>query len=270
MSEASACTPYVLAGNIDQTYGGIQVLMDGGAKWHIQDYTSKWQFAAVDTETIGCNPRDESPVHRARVHAWSLAYFEDNPPLGMKGIPLARRVFFYGPPQGYAKEMLEDGRIGFGVHQGHYEYHSFANEGIRFRPRIDSLRLSRLLNPHFKQHGLKHLMLEHCGYELGDYDAVFSKEKYGVNGNLLKTRDKLPLNEIAPFTPKFIQYGDYASLDAKGTAEVIVKLAARVAARQTYKLPTYVQYYYGIEPGWLAVLRGLIGSVRELFDGDGA
>lgn len=261
LTPSTGSTPYQLMGNIDQTYGGVSIYMDGGASFHVKDHTENWHLISTDTETVGCNPREITPVNTARIHSFSIGYFPTNIELGMKGQPLAKRVFFFGPPRGLAREMLEDPFIGKVEHQCHYDTHAYANEGLDVIPSLDTLRLSRLLNPHLKEHGLKLLMLKMLGYELGDFKELFSRPKISTaTGKPLKTRELIPLNEIKPFTPLFNVLIDYASLDSKATLELGVLLAAMVDVRTTYKLPEYMAYYYGIEPPWLKLLRRIIGS----------
>lgn len=256
-------TGYVLSGNVDQKHGGVSIYMDGGASFHVKDHTENWEIISNDVETIGCDPTEESPVHRAQIHSWSIAYFPTVITCGLRGQPLANRVFFYGPPVGLAKEMLEDPGIGKVNHQCHYDTHSFHNAGIETWPSLDTLRLSRLLNPHLKAHGLKHLMLEMLGYQMGEFTTIFSKPTFStVTGKELKKRARLELTEVVPFTEKFCQLADYASLDSKATAEACVLLVRQIAARKTYKLPEYMDEYYADEPRWLTVLRRIAGTPR--------
>lgn len=249
-------------GNIDQQYGGVQVVNNGGRDWHVKDYTRTWQLIGTDVETIGCDPKKFSPVGRAIIHSFSIAYFDENPPIGLRGQPLARRAFFLGPPEGLCRELLEDPGIGKAMHMSHYDCQSYWNHDVKVTCAIDSLRLSRLLVSHEKFHGLKLLMKSLLGYELGEYTDLFSRPTISkVTGAQLKTTELIPLNEIKPFTRLFNILIDYASLDSKATLELVVVLAREIARRKAYKLPEYMAYYYGIEPGWLTLLRRLIGPV---------
>ena len=252
---------YQLYGNIDQQWGGVQVFLDGGRSWHPRDYTENWQLIATDVETTGCNPKKQTPVHHARVHSFSIAYFPTNVEYGLRGQPLAKRVFFLGPPEGLAAEALCDRSIGKVMHQAHYDRQSYLNHGLDVGCCLDTLRLSKLLAPHSKNHKLKFLMRRDLGYELGDFGALFSRPTKGVKGQDLKKREMIPLDTIPMFSPLGCCLVDYASLDSKGTLEECVMLSRQVAARKTYRLPDFVSYYYGIEPGWLAILRRLNAAI---------
>lgn len=253
--------PYQISGNIDQQYGGVLIQMDGGASFHIRDYTENWRLISTDVETTGCNPKEQTPVYNANIHSWSIAYFPTQTETGLRGQPLAKRVFFYGPPRGLAKEMLESNDICKVMHQSHYDTHAFLNGHINCWAQIDTLRLSRLLNPHHKQHGLKKLMLELLDYKMADYKELFSDPLVSEKtGKLLKKRRIISLDEVLPFTQRFCALADYASLDSKGTLEVAIALLREVIKRHTYQLPEYMSYYYGIEPQWVTVLQRFIGA----------
>lgn len=254
---------YQIAGNIDQTHGGIQIVMDGGRTWHIRDYTKNWQFIYVDTETTGCDPSEESPVGRAKLYCWSLSYFPTVLEWGMRGQPLCKRVFFYGPPTGLSREMLEDDSVGSGNHQCHYDAHVFRNANIRYKPSLDSLRLSRQLHPHLKTHGLEKLMYELLGYKFdipgkgGKFKKLFSTNKIGVSGKILKTTVPIPLDQIKPFSPLFCRLVDYSTLDTKAGLEVTYLLLKKILHLNQYRLPDYL-YENEFEPGWAQLLRKLV------------
>lgn len=256
---------YQIAGNIDQRHGGIQIVMDGGRNWHVKDYTDNWRFIYVDTETVGCDPSEESPVGKAKLYCWSISYFPSSITWGMRGQPLCSRVFFFGPPNGLSREMLEDESIGSGNHQCHYDAHVFRNEGVKYYPRLDSLRLSRQIAPHEKMHGLEKLMAEMLGYSFnidgkgGKFKRLFSKPKVGKNGKLLKTREAIPLDSILPFTPLFNRLVDYSTLDTKGGLEVTYLLLKKILRLNRYRLPDYLYETYR-EPGWARLLRQLAGT----------
>ena len=254
---------YQIAGNIDQTHGGIQIVMDGGKNWHVKDYTDNWRFIYVDTETTGCDPSEESPVGKAKLYCWSISYFPSVITWGMRGQPLCSRVFFFGPPNGLSREMLEDTGIGSGNHQCHYDAHVFRNEGIKYFPRLDSLRLSRQLNPHLKTHGLEKLMYELLGYKFdipgkgGKFKKLFSRPKLGKNGKLLKTTVPIPLDQVLPFSPLFCRLVDYSTLDTKAGLEVTYLLLKKILQLNQYRLPEYLLESY-TEPGWVKLLRQLV------------
>lgn len=258
---------YQIAGNIDQRHGGIQIVMDGGRNWHIRDYTDKANFIYVDTETTGCNPMEESPVSRASLYCWSLSYFPNKLEWGLRGQPLVPRVFFYGKPEGLSLEMLQDEEIGKGNHQCHYDTHVLWNAGVAgYRPGIDSLRLSRLLNPHRKKHGLEELMFNMLGYRFevegkgGKFKKLFSKPAVSEKtGKLLKRTEPVPLDEIPPYSPLFCRLVDYSTLDTKAGLEITYLLLKEIMKRRTYKLPDYMVSNED-QPGWLRFLREFVTS----------
>lgn len=259
---------YQIAGNIDQRHGGIQIVMDGGRNWHIRDYTKHWEFMYVDTETVGCDPKEESPVGRADLYCWSLSYIPSVLERGLRGQILCPRVFFFGKPQGLSLEMLEDESIGSGNHQCHYDAHVFRNANIRYKPRIDSLRLSRQLNPHWKLHGLEKLMSDMLDYRFdipgagGKFKKLFSKPMIGVSGKVLKKTEPIPLDKIPPFSPLFCRLVDYSTLDTKGGLEVTLLLLRQIMQLNQYRLPEYMfaTDESNTEPGWAKLLRQIVGA----------
>jgi DNA polymerase I-like protein with 3'-5' exonuclease and polymerase domains len=104
---------------------------------------------AVDTETVRCNPKKESPVGRAELFCMTTAY--------RAGLDTINAAYVPGRFLSYFKEWLEDDyeKCGSGIMD--YDYHVFANLGVHLRNVVgDTRRMSQLLNPSkMFGHGLK-------------------------------------------------------------------------------------------------------------------
>lgn len=251
-----------LAGNIDQTYGGVTVLMDGGASFNLRDHTENWQLMGLDSETEGCNPKIQTPCHNANIVCWSFAYFPTKIEYGLRGQPLSKRVFVYGKPAGHMRTNVTDPSIGKVLSSSHYDLHAFMNAGVDVSAglALDTVRLSRLLNPHQKEHGLKLLMMRLLEYALGDYKELFSRRmKSEKTGKLLKKTELIPLSLIDINHPLFPTLVDYASLDPKGTLEAAIMLVRGIVQRTTYSLPRWLDEFE-TKPGWATLLQQLIKS----------
>lgn len=257
-----------LKGNIDQQHGGVLVYLDGGASFCL-DEVSNCRIFATDTETFGCDPKKQTPYKNAILHSWSLAFIPKRVKFGMRGQPLVQRVYIYGPPRGNCLELLQDPSYGKVLHQSHYDLHTFENAGVKLAAMVaDTLRLSRLLNPHLKTHGLKHLLAMMLGYEETKFKDLFSRPKRSLKtGKLLKTREIIPLSEITAEHELFLALVDYASLDAKATLEIAYLFGLLLAKIRTFRFERCKLEAFDavtdIERRWFELLRESVESARE-------
>lgn len=171
-----------------------------------------------------------SPAFRALPLLWSLGI-----PLGdafHAGAPLATRVVL-------APEALPEFQVWFRsdhtkvFHNAGVDLHVLHNAGYVVEHVQDTLSASRYLHPHRKLHGLKWHIEHTLGYRgMDSYKHNFFRPKLGVNGQLLKTTEAIPLQSIipgvhpswaGPVHPLWDRLKRYASLDAKATVELWMK-----------------------------------------------
>jgi len=227
-------------------------------------------IVAIDTETVGVDPTEESAVGKGRIFCWSLAYSE--PALGrnLRGQHRAQGVFLpaWGPWGLHLLKELKPWLESESAQKvGHnlwgFDRHIFRNHGIDLAGIVDTLTLSRLNDPGGR-HGLKLLMKELLGYEFSDYKELFKRRRRGgvkveklryvnrkVSGQTIRTLlggestqvyagfEQLSLDEL---TAQHLQtLVTYSVLDAVGCMELYSTLAARVEKRGLRK--TYFEVW---------------------------
>lgn len=133
-----------------------------------------------DTETIGCDPFEESPINTANVVLWSVGI------PGPKTGPLHPRG--YRPTKGIVlpPAALEETHIRRWLesypkvaHNVRYDLHTLANEGVTVGGDIfDTVDIYRVVSPGLESYRLKDLIPTFCGYEtLGKYKEIFRRHK---------------------------------------------------------------------------------------------
>jgi DNA polymerase-1 len=245
--------------NPDQYAGGIREI------WNTRDalqllagIKESESVVAIDTETEGVDPSEESPVGKGRIVCWSIAYYP-KVSLGTHSIwktELSQRAFIpnWGSYessilQGVFRKWLESDWPKVGHNFTTFDAHIFENHGIRVGGVIgDTLRISRLCNSTKETpHDLKSQGYIKFGYGVGSYQELFSRpgrlapkthevEKQGrpkgiptltVVGTVDRVswsearRELIPLSTVPEQYPQRLQtLIDYASLDAKITLEL--------------------------------------------------
>lgn len=179
--------------------------------------------AGVDTETVGCNPKVESPVGKARVWCMTVAW---GPPAEPGQETWRCMAFVRHEHLDPLVPWLEDadaGKVGEGIYA--YDRHAFKNEGIELRGIAGCTKyMAKLLNPS---------QLHDCslkgqgallGYHIEKYAAVTGRPAHGPvvepKGKNPKKgphqnvywgkREIIPLDELWEFYPErrqaFVQY----------------------------------------------------------------
>ena len=233
----------------------------------------------IDTETVGINPKVESPVGRGSIFCWSIAWFDARANLKdvRPGVPAACRAYLSRDvlPAFSAWLSNEDiKKVGHNVFT--FDRSMFANHGIELRGIVgDTLRMSKLgYNHPAASHGLKDLG-KLLGYSMDGYSKLFSRparnkvdykpepdypkhtrRKFGdryvptLVGTEIHTfswskTELIPLDELATHYPERVPIlHKYASLDAKVTLELYVYLKAKLAnATCSNKYPTMLDFY---------------------------
>ncbi len=233
-----------------QTRGGITLLDNPQAIRECLDrITSPGVVVGLDTETVGVDPGEESPVGRGTAVCFSLAITD--PALGTHpttGTPLARRYFAWADVLPEFRSWLENPqylKVGDAIYS--YDKHILANMGFELQGiSCDNLRLSRLCNPDKKTHGLKEFLESTLGYSVTSYKETFKRrhclgeEDFGDTRLRKRTVESRQLNavvggpssrlgagwevmDVATFArdypDRLDRVYDYASLDAKGSLE---------------------------------------------------
>ena len=243
----------------DQNAGGIWVVDSEKKAAHVLKRISNGSPVGLDTETVGVDPKEQSPCLKGRVVCWSLAFFD--PTLGnhsVTGRPLSRRVFLWADMLPYFTPWLEDPsmpKVGHNIFT--FDRHVLLNQGINLQGIVgDTMRLSKLLySDKRRSHGLKDMMWFNLGYRLGGYQELFSRHKHAVcykeqlvkgepvdgkyswrkvGDQKVKTwvaageyckvyagKELIPLDTLARDYPHRLEkLYDYASLDTKATLEL--------------------------------------------------
>lgn len=153
-----------------------------------------------DTETIGCDPAEESPVNTASVVLWSV------------GIPGPKTALMhpkgYRPSQGWVlppaalgdKSILEWLRAyPKTAHNNRYDLHSLMNEGVEVGGDIfDTVDIFRVCCPGLMSYRLKDLIPDYCGYEvLGKFRELFRRHKISTTVKRY-SRKVCPVHGVQP------------------------------------------------------------------------
>lgn len=123
-----------------------------------------------DTETVGIDPRKQSPVGNGQVVCWSLAH--DN-----------TRWFIWGEYLELFKPFLESPihyKVGHNIYG--FDSHVLSNSGISINGILgDTLHMSRLLYcSKERSHGLKALAKSRLKIDQPAYKDLFSRPSHGV------------------------------------------------------------------------------------------
>lgn len=173
-----------LWGTPAQRAGGIWVINSREqCKLLLEDLLDS-PLSGCDTELSDCDIRNESPVGKARIRSWSVAFIDES--LGKHpdaGIPLARRAWIpnYGlaEDEGWlydfrpwleSSENRKTGSTFLSVDQHAFREHGITVNGVR----RDQVRQSQIAQEgRVFTHGLKAACDTHLLYEMKDYDEVF-------------------------------------------------------------------------------------------------
>ncbi len=144
----------------------------------------RWLWASgapigLDTETVGCNPKKQSPVQQAELWCLTLAW-GSKVPTGELARPLTK-AFIPREYIGVFRGVLEHagiGKVGSAIIR--YDQHVLRNMGIELAGIVgDTEVMSRLLNPSKnRKHGLKPLA-ESLGWNTIEYSTVARRRKRG-------------------------------------------------------------------------------------------
>ena len=135
---------------------------------------------AVDTETLGCNPKEESPIHKAELWCMTVAWEEDEE---------VKTKFVLRRDMGLWRDWLQSPRIQkIGSNILTYDKHVFANMDINLQGVVgDTILMSRLLNPSQQAgHSLKQWG-ERLGFQVTSFKELVSRPRHSL-GTLYKKR----------------------------------------------------------------------------------
>jgi len=213
-----------------QNAGGLEYVATEEELLSVLEKAAKSQHpAGLDTETLGIDPRKQSPVGNGQIHCWSLAYVDGTLGFHRQKVPLARRVFVAPGLLQCAKPWLESDSPKVGHNIFGFDRHMFANHGIRLGGVVaDTKYTARLLWPdRLVSCALKDLMWKQLGYKLGELKDLFPG----------KRRQMLPLDQVWATEANRPILADYASLDAKATLEIylLVHNKLKPDQRQIYQ-----------------------------------
>lgn len=133
----------------------------------------------LDTETIGCDPDDDSAVWRSHVAVWSIGIPDGKlHPRGYK-----RSEGFVLPPAAldtfadfFASERPKT------LHNRRYDQHTLANDGYELRGGLDTVDMFRVLVPGLDHYGIKYLIPPFLGYGVyGDFRVLFTEPRTSIS-----------------------------------------------------------------------------------------
>lgn len=234
--------PEQCAGNEQQRRNGIEVINTEAKAKKLAEFLASFSgVVAIDSETVGVDPRKESPVGRGRIVCWSLSFRLDDEVF---------RYFIWWDVSAPLYPWLRGASPKVGHNIWTFDRHVFYNMGIDLGGIVGcTARMARVWRTDKRfSVGLKSLMLYLFGYELGSMDDLFSRPKplkittrdkisnswRKMNGIKiptmlgleyqdfsLKMRELIPLDEIPTLYPsRLVNLYDYASLDAKACLEL--------------------------------------------------
>jgi len=214
----------------------------------------------LDCETVGVDPRNESPVGKGKIVCYSIAWNVANDQTKTESAFLWARSLVW-----MSSWLKKAPVIGHNIHS--FDYHMFKNRGIELNIHADTLRMSKLIKADSKRtkHGLKPLMEHYLGYKSNSYSDLFSrpvrlkvevreKSTYSwrkINGLRVRTylaegdhhrfsptaRELIPLDTIASDYPERLDtLYEYATLDAVATLELYHLMKAKL---ETMECPTF-------------------------------
>jgi len=202
----------------------------------------------IDTETVGCDPRKQSPVNTGRVICFSISIPGTDLHPKHSSVRLGDQNFIWAEFLPMFKPWMESNRPKVGHNVWGYDYHVLLNGGIKLGGIVgDTLRMSRLLDASkLVRHGLKDRQKWVLGYEgLGSYSELFSRPADLKPKTYRETRVQqcrgvptlqvegtwpcvswkrhqiIPLDRIREDYPQRLEtLYEYATLDAKATLEL--------------------------------------------------
>lgn len=196
------------------------------------------EVCGIDTETIGCDPENDTAVDTARVVVWSVGIPEGR----MRPRGYREAEGFVLPPEAvddpFLRQWLTSEASIKVAHNCRYDRHSLANAGVNLAGLVDTVDIYRVICPGRERWGLKFLTPDILGVQPygafrelfseaivkestkvkrvavctshGDQDRIRKRcevckddtvmvERTVVNRRELKTRRQVPLQEICQF-----------------------------------------------------------------------
>jgi len=147
---------------------------------------------ALDTETLGCDPRKETPIDKAKLWCITLAWRDPDSEAIQTQFLEAKYI------NHVRDDILENPdwkKVGTNILG--YDRHVLANEGIHLKGIVgDTLVMSRLLNPDQRAgHGLKDWG-ERLGFKVKSYTELASRPRHSAGREYKRTHnryDKWPI-----------------------------------------------------------------------------
>lgn len=267
-----------LVGKGEQTKTGVFVMDTPFLRELLLNYLLTYRpLTAIDTETVGVNPREETAVGKGRIVCWSLAF--------QSGDDVYRFFLWW---DNSLNEWLEDEtcpKIGYNFYT--FDKFVFRNMGVEVRGVVsDTLAKARLWksNKMFNV-GLKSMMKLLLGYHDEKFSKLFSRPTPGkietrkklgksyrkLNGVKIptvlglesqkvsfKTQQLIPLDTILKNYPdRLTRLYDYASLDAKANLEVELSIRDKIP-------PMYSFWHEGLETWSEMMGRGIAVDVPRI------
>lgn len=130
----------------------------------------------LDTETIGCDPGDDSAVGRARCVVWSMGIPDLTAPIHPRGYYPSRGFVFPAAALDFFTDYFRGPNLKV-LHNERFDRHVLRNERIELVNTVDTINVFRTLEAGLEGYGAKKLAPTFCGYgTYGSFASVFSEE----------------------------------------------------------------------------------------------
>lgn len=205
------------------------------------------EVIGFDVETVGCDPKSESPVGRARVISLQLSdgnisFFIPN----------------WGPWSGLIQEFREvlSSPVAKTAHNAKYDMHSLANHGITVRgPIYDTLVMDWLVYNGELSHDLKGRVNKLWGLDLPDFEESFSEPILKKNGEPSKRSRLIPLDEAVSRGDGWIaRLIEYAVKDPLYGAKLFFHLKEKMHEIEWVPGKDYFEYFKTFDMPYTEVL----------------
>jgi hypothetical protein len=134
------------------------------------------EVCGVDSETIGCDPENDTAVDTAKIVAWSVGIPDGRMrPRGFReceGFVLPLSAI----DDPFLRQWLESDKHTKVAHNCRYDRHAFHNAGVYLAGLVDTVDLFRVICPGRERYGLKFLVPDILGVEtFGQFKDIFSE-----------------------------------------------------------------------------------------------
>lgn len=141
----------------------------------------------LDTETVGCDPDEDSAVGRSHVAVWSLGVPDGT--FRPRGYKVSSGFVLPPAALDLFADFLASDRPKT-LHNRRYDQHTLANDGYDLGGGLDTVDMFRVLVPGLEHYGIKFLIPPFLGYGVyGDFRTIFSEPRRSTTVRKVKVRE---------------------------------------------------------------------------------